>query len=82
MCGSKDLRSLLERNRRFTQQDLDELTQDTWTCLALGCQGCKALEMFGLCWHDLAEEILLRLLRGFSQNLGGEDKGEDERLVF
>ncbi|CAK9009429.1 unnamed protein product [Durusdinium trenchii] len=64
-----DLRSLLERNRRFTQQDLDELTQDTWTCLALGCQGCKALEMFGLCWHDLAEEILLRLLRGFSQTL-------------
>ena len=47
----------------------NELTQDTWACMALGCKGCEALELFGLCWDDLAPTILVSLFRGFAQTM-------------
>lgn len=64
-----DVMQIFYRNRDFTQKDLDQLTQDTWACMALGCKGCEALELFGLCWDDLAPTILVSLFRGFAQTM-------------
>ena len=64
-----DVMHMFYRNRDFTQTDLDHLTQDIWSCLALGCKGCEALELFGVCWDDLSPHILLSLFAGLAQTM-------------
>eukprot|EP00438_Fugacium_kawagutii_P035266 Skav227225 [mRNA] locus=scaffold2048:525052:526056:- [translate_table: standard] len=63
------LMHLYDRNRNFDQKDLDQLTQQTWICIALGCAGCQALEMFGLCWPDLPERLVFSLFLGLAHTL-------------
>ncbi|CAJ1453562.1 unnamed protein product, partial [Effrenium voratum] len=61
----QDLLVLLDRSRHFTEKDLNELTQDTWYCLAAGCS-CQALEMFGLCMDGVSDKLRSSLLQGFA----------------
>ena len=44
---------IFHRTKAFSQLDLDQLTQETWWCLAAGCKECQALELFGLCYLEL-----------------------------
>ena len=45
---------IFHRTKAFSQLDLDQLTQETWWCLAAGCAECQALELFGLCYLELS----------------------------
>lgn len=45
---------IFHRTKAFSQLDLDQLTQETWWCLAAGCKECQALELFGLCYLELS----------------------------
>ena len=51
--GSPLRMQIFHRTKAFSQLDLDQLTQETWWCLAAGCAECQALELFGLCYLEL-----------------------------
>lgn len=52
--GSPLRMQIFHRTKAFSQLDLDQLTQETWWCLAAGCAECQALELFGLCYLELS----------------------------
>merc|ERR1711971_1548443 len=57
---------LVERTKSLTEQDLFDLAEDFWRCIAAGCGGCKALEIFGVCLHDVADDMRKKLFAGLA----------------
>merc|ERR1712150_28406 len=64
MVGGAD--RFLDRLRQTSKRDVEILNDSLWGCIAVGCTFCPTIEISGLCFQNLTEQIRAELLDSFA----------------